>query len=184
MTNRQFITTKDHLETPETLVPTELIYGVLRAADAPLAHHQRAVRDLCFALVEHAESRRLGEVLVSPLDVILDVERALVVQPDLLFISKERAHVVTDRVYGAPDLVVEVLSPKPRIGELGERINWFAEYGVRECWLVHQIQKRVEVINFDNGMVLGRTSFHERAPIRSRVLPDFDRTLASILRWS
>lgn len=97
MTNPQFITTTDYLETPERLVPTELNYGVLRAADAPRAHHQRAVRDLCFALVEHAESRCLGEVLVSPLDVILDVERALVVQPDLLFISNERAHVVTDR---------------------------------------------------------------------------------------
>ena len=184
MTNPQLMTTREYLETPETLVPTELIYGVLRAADAPLAHHQRAVRDLCFALVEHAESRHLGEVLVSPLDVILDVERALVVQPDLLFISNERSHILTDRVYGAPDLVVEVLSPRPRIGELAERMSWFAEYGVRECWIVHESQRRVEVISFDGGKVTARTSFHEKAPIRSQVLPDFDRSLASILRWS
>ena len=79
--------------TPESLVPTELIYGKLRVADAPMPRHQRVVRDLCFALVEHAEARRLGEVWVSPLDVILDAERALILQPDLFFISNERSHI-------------------------------------------------------------------------------------------
>ncbi len=128
MINQPLMTTNEYLRTPEWLVPTELIYGVMRVADAPLPHHQRAVRDLCFALVEHAETRHLGEVWMSPLDVILDAERALVLQPDLLFISNERSHILTDRVRGAPDLVVEVLSPNPRIGELGERIAWFAEY--------------------------------------------------------
>jgi Uma2 family endonuclease len=142
------------------------------------------VRDLCFALVEHAEPRHLGEVLISPLDVILDAERALVVQPDLLFISNERRQILTDRIYGAPDLVVEVLSPNPRIGQLGERIGWFAKYGVSECWLVHQPQRRIEVLHFADGGVVASTSFHERAPIRSRVLPDFDRALASMMRWN
>lgn len=111
MGNQYLLTTKKYLARPETLVPTELIYGSLRVADAPLAHHQRAVRDLCFAMVEHAESRHLGEVLFAPLDVILDVQRALVVQPDLLFVSNERRHIVADRIYGAPDLVVEIISP-------------------------------------------------------------------------
>jgi Uma2 family endonuclease len=46
--------------------------------------------------------------------------------------------IVTDRVWGPPDLVLEVLSPRPRIGTLQERIDWFSRYGVRECWLVHQ----------------------------------------------
>lgn len=176
------MTTAEYLRTPESLVPTELIYGKLRVADTPLPRHQRAVRDLCFALVEHAESQRLGEVWISPLDVILDAERALIVQPDLFFISKERSHILTDRVRGAPDLVVEVLSPNPRIGKLGERIGWFQEYGVRECWLLHQFEQRMEVLNFIGENVIERASFDERTPIRSRVLPDFDRTLASMLR--
>jgi Uma2 family endonuclease len=167
MTSQPLMTTKEYLQTPESLVPTELIYGVMRAAEASLPHHQH-----------------LGEVWISPLDVILDAERALVLQPDLLFISNERSHILTDRVRGAPDLVVEVLSPNPRIGELGERIVWFAEYGVRECWLLYQSQRRVEVLNFDAPNLIARASFQERAPIRSRVLPDFNRTLASILRWS
>ena len=183
MPEHQLMTTAEYLQTPESLIPTELIYGTLRVADAPMPRHQRAVRDLCFALVEHAEVRRLGEVWISPLDVILDAERALVVQPDLFFISNERREILTDRVRGAPDLVVEVLSPNPRIGKLGERIGWFQEYGVRECWLIHQFERRIEVLNFNGSNVIARASFDERAPIQSRVLPDFDRTLASILRW-
>ena len=177
------MTTAEYLRTPESLVPAELIYGKLRVADAPMPRHQRVVRDLCFALVEHAEARRLGEVWVSPLDVILDAERALILQPDLFFISNELSYILEDRVRGAPDLVVEVLSPNPRIGKIGERIGWFQEYGVKECWLIHQLEHRIEVLNFVDKNVIERASFDNKTPIRSRVLPEFDRTLASMLRW-
>jgi len=177
------MTTAEYLQTPESVIPTELIYGKLRVADAPIPRHQRAVRDLCFALVEHAESQRLGEVWIAPIDVILDAERALIVQPDLFFISNDRSHILTDRVRGAPDLVVEVLSPNPRIGKLGERIGWFQEYGVKECWLIHQLEHRIEVLNFSGSNVIERASLDEKTPLRSRVLPYFDRTLGSMLRW-
>ena len=148
MSEEQMMTTAEYLRTPESLVPTELIYGKLRVAESPLPRHQAVVLDLGTALVAHVRQRRLGEVWISPLDVILDADRALIVQPDLFFISNDRSHIVTDRVRGAPDLVVEVLSPNPRIGKLGERIGWFQEYGVKECWLIHQLEHRVEVLNF------------------------------------
>src|SRR5688572_31426670 len=50
-----------------------------------------------------------------------------------IFVSKARAHIVSDRIYGAPDLMIEVLSPHPRIGREDERVAWFARAGVREC---------------------------------------------------
>ena len=177
------MTTAEYLRTPESLVPTELIYGSLRVAESPLPRHQAVVLDLTLALVSHVRERRLGQVWISPLDVILDAERALIVQPDLFFISNERSHILTDRVKGAPDLIVEVLAPHPRIGKLGERIGWFQEYGVRECWLIHRLERRVEVLNFSDPNVIERASFDHRTPIRSRVLPDFDGTLGSMLRW-
>ena len=177
------MTTAEYLRTPESLVPTELIYGRLRVAESPLPRHQAVVLDLTLALASHVQERGLGQIWISPLDVILDAERALIVQPDLFFISNERSHILTDRVRGAPDLVVEVLSPNPRIGRLGERIGWFQDYGVRECWLVHQLERRIEVLNFVGTNVVAREAFDERTPIRSRVLPDFDRTLGAMLRW-
>ena len=184
MPQEQMMTTAEYLRTPESLVPTELIYGKLRVAESPLPRHQAVVLDLTLALVAHVQERRLGEVWISPLDVILDAERALIVQPDLFFISNERSHILSDRVRGAPDLVVEVLSPNPRIGKLGERIGWFQEYGVKECWLIHQLEHRIEVLNFIGTNVIDRASFDNMTPIRSQVLPDFDRTLGSMLRWA
>ena len=184
MPQEQMMTTAEYLRTPESLVPTELIYGKLRVAESPLPRHQAVVLDLALALVSHVQERSLGQIWISPLDVILDAERALIVQPDLFFISNERSHILSDRVRGAPDLVVEVLSPNPRIGKLGERIGWFQEYGVRECWLIHQLEHRIEVLNFIGTNVIDRRSFDNRTPIRSRVLPDFDRTLGSMLRYS
>lgn len=115
--------------------------------------------------------------------MILDRERDLVVQPDLIFISHDRLRIVTDRVWGAPDMVLEVLSPHPRIGRLRERIDWFAAYGVRECWLLHQPERRLELLSFAAGRVAGEQTFLENAPIRSSVLPEFNQTLQSIVEW-
>ncbi len=183
MPQEQMMTTAEYLRTPESLVPTELIYGKLRVAESPLPRHQAVVLDLTLALVPHVQERGLGQIWISPLDVILNADRALIIQPDLFFISNERSHILMDRVRGAPDLVVEVLSPNPRIGKLGERIGWFQEYGVKECWLIHRLEHRVEVLNFVGTNVIERASFDNKTPIRSRVLPEFDRTLASMLRW-
>jgi Uma2 family endonuclease len=184
MADHVLITTEQYLQTPESLLPTELIYGVLRVADAPLVPHQAAVKDLFLALDAHVRDTQFGEVWISPLDVILDEKRHLILQPDLFCISRERSHIVADRVRGAPDLVVEVLSPHPRIGKLDERLRWFAEYDVKECWLVHQLHRKLEVITFTDHSSGERLSIDYKEPIRSHVLPGFQRTLASILRWT
>jgi Uma2 family endonuclease len=175
------MTVEEYLQTPETVRPQELIYGALRAADAPLPRHQRAVARLFRALDDHVVAHNLGEVWLSPIDVILDAGRHLVVQPDLLFISHARSHILTDRIRGAPDLIVEVLSPHPRIGQLDERIAWFAEYGVEECWIVHLPTRRIDILTLAHGLVAGRHEVDRHTPVISRVLPAFSRPLDSIL---
>ena len=120
----------EYLSTPETALPRELAYGVLRAADAPTVGRQRLLGDLFCAMVPFVRDRDLGEVLLAPFDVVLDAGRALVVQPDIVFVSNERAAVVTDRIEGAPDLMVEVLAPRPRVGSVEERVEWAARYGL------------------------------------------------------
>ena len=177
------MTTAEYLATPETVLPQELAYGVLHVADAPLAPHQLAVGRLHVALFHHLEELRSGDVWLSPIDVILDEERALVVQPDLLVVSEARRPIVKDRIRGAPDLMIEVLSPNPRVGKIAERLGWFARYGVRECWLVHLIDRQVEVVRFADGEVASREMLGPNDVIRSSVLEGFDRTLASIIGW-
>jgi Uma2 family endonuclease len=176
------MTTLEYLETPETVLPSELAFGVLRVADSPSATHQRAVGDLFLELAPFVRDRGLGEVLIAPMDVVLDFDRALVVQPDLLFVSSARRHIIVDRVYGAPDLVVEVLSPYPRIGRLEDRLMWFARYGVRECWIVRLAERRLEVLTLDQRGVVTTTAFEPGSHIRSTVLPEFARPL-EVFGW-
>jgi len=175
------LSTDEYLAGEETVLPQELIWGVVRDAASPHPRHQRAVFRLGELLAAHVREHRLGEVFLSSLDVVLDRERALVVQPDMFFIAKDRLHIVTDRVWGAPDLVVEILSPHPRIGKLDERIGWFATYGVRECWLVHQLTAAVEVLRFENGETAERRRFGAEERILSSVLPAFPHAFSDFV---
>ena len=175
------MTTVEYLETPETVEPRELAYGVLRVADSPTLYHQRVVRDVTVALHAFVHEHRLGEVVPAPMDVILDHDAALVVQPDVLFVASARSHIMGERLTGAPDLVVEVLSPHPRIGRLDERVGWFAKYGVRECWLIDMARREVVVLGFVDGLVAERVLLKGHERIVSAVLPGLQLTPADFL---
>ena len=178
---RSPLPTETYLKGAETTRPQELAYGVVREAAAPTARHQQAVGDLYTFLRACLEKRRLGRVWMAPLDVVLDPARALVVQPDLVAVFNERLPIVSDRIWGAPDLVVEVLSPFPRIGDIEERLGWFAQYGVRECWLVRHLCDEFEIVSFADGAVATRTRFGPHDTLRSGVLLDLDITPSGIL---
>ena len=145
---------------------------------------QAAVGALYLALHEHVVAKQLGRVWLAPQDVVLDGDGPLVVQPDLFVILNGGAATVSQKVFGAPDLVIEVLSPRPRIGDTDERVAWFRRHGVRECWLVHQLTGRVEVLHFKDGQVRLRTTHARSEPLRSGVLPEFDLSLMSILGYA
>jgi Uma2 family endonuclease len=175
------MTLDTYLKTPETVKPMELARGVLRVADSPSAFHQAVVIELFRALDAHVRARDLGRVWVAPLDVVLSAEQAIVVQPDLFFVSAYSDFIVRDRVYGAPELVIEVLSPNPRIGSTEERLGWFAEFGVRECWLVDQSDATITIVRFDNRRIVARDRLLKCEEIESDVLPEFTLTLDEIL---
>ena len=176
------MTVDEYLRTPESTLPQELAYGVWRVADAPTTRHQSAVFAFALSLNRFVRRRGLGRIYLSPVDVILDASRHLVVQPDLVFIAEARLAIIRDRIWGAPDLAVEVLSPRPRIGDLDERLDWFATYGVRECWLLHQDDRVLEVVEFSGGAIADRRRHVEDAAIRSRLLPEWRETLAAVLK--
>lgn len=172
---------QEYYATPESLRPTELAFGTLQVRDAPSFMHQEAVSALFVALREHVRGRALGRVCIAPLDVVLDEARALVVQPDVFYVSNEREGIVGRRIYGPPDLVVEVLSPQPRVGDLERRLEWFASYGVRECWAYHQTEQRLEIITFVDGAIDRRPLIALGDTIDSPCLPDFTFTLRQVL---
>ena len=174
------MTLLEYYNTPESTLPQELIDGVRHVADAPFVSHQRVVLKLAMALQAYAD-RTGGEVLVAPVDVILDDRRPLVLQPDLLYLTPARLSLAHDRVHGAPDLVIEVLSPRVRIGDLDQKVHWYAEYGVREIWLYNQISRVLHILDCEAGQLARRREVE--GPILSTVLPDFQRSMTDILGW-
>jgi Uma2 family endonuclease len=171
----------EYLNGEETVRPQELVWGYARDAPSPGPPHQHAVFLFALAWLVHVRQEQLGRVIIAPIDCVLDRERALIVQPDAVFVSTAREDIITDRVWGAPDLVLEVLSPNARIGTEAERLEWFAAYGVRECWVYDQFARALDVVTFANGAESQRSrfSFHDR--IVSHVFPGFDRSCASIM---
>ncbi len=163
------LTLDEYFRMPETNRPEELIYGVVREPPAPTYGHQRKVVRLTTLLDTHVRAHGLGEICVSPVSVVLDRELELVVEPDIIFISNDRLAIAQDRVWGAPDLIVEVASPSTEHRDRTLKLAQYRRYGVRECWLVYPRDNRVDVIDCATEM---KQSFAGEAPIRSKVLPE------------
>ena len=136
-------TYKDYCATPDD-ERYELISGRLMMVPAPNTKHQRVLVKLSRRLDEFTEEHELGDVYVAPCDVFLSDTN--VVQPDVLFISRARKHTVTEKnVRGAPDLVIEILSPSTAEKDLGEKHELYERHGVLEYWIVDPTAETIAV---------------------------------------
>lgn len=146
--NRKKYTYQDYLLTPDDK-RYELLEGELIMVPAPTTVHQRISRKLEVALDEFVKKQDLGEVFDAPCDVFLDDEN--VVQPDILFIAKERSDIITEaNIKGAPDLIVEIISPASAYNDLVRKKKLYARFGVAEYWLVDPGEKTVEVLRLED----------------------------------
>lgn len=173
------MTVADYLDTDVTRHKRELHYGIVREPAAPVYSHQSLLLRIARLLCDHVEPRGLGCVAIAPVDVILDVDKALVLQPDLLFISEARRSIIKNQVWGAPDLVVEIVSSSSSAFDRGQKLHWYAEYGVREYWLV-DAPHEVVVIDFSAKPPKQQIVTDEET-IPSVVLPDLALTASRIL---
>jgi len=122
----------------------ELIGGKLILVPAPKTFHQELVGKIYRRVAEFIYDNNLGKVLIAPTDVLLsDTEKP---QPDILFISMERLNIITEmNVQGAPDLVVEILSPSTGKHDRVEKSKMYYRHGVKEYWIVDPDHKTIEV---------------------------------------
>src|SRR4029453_9078561 len=147
------MTTDEYLyQTEETTRRRELVASVVREPPAPYFSHQQLVLKVARLLRDYVEARDLGVVAVAAVDVVLDRENNLVLQPDVLFVAATRLSIIRDQVWGPPDLVVEVHSQSTRIYDRGEKLRLYRKYGVRECWLVDLDGSGVMVMDFTGAM--------------------------------
>ncbi len=136
-------------ELPETNLPTELWDGEIIMSPAPHPDHQRIVRNFFLKLHHFVEARKLGEVLFSPIDVVLTRHRA--VQPDVLFVSKLRRDIIQKQINGVPDLAMEVISEGSWQRDRIQKKALYEQFGLPEYWIVDPDSRSIEVFALVNG---------------------------------
>lgn len=163
------LTYEDYLLLPDDGRRHEIIEGEHYVTPSPLKKHQVVAGNL-HALIWHYTRRvRTGTVYVAPFDVIFSDED--VVQPDVMFVTRDRDSITTERgIRGAPDLVIEVLSESTRKIDQTLKLKRYDRFGVREYWLVDPDAETV-TIHRRTGATLDRVDTDE--PITSPVLPGF-----------
>ncbi len=163
------LTYQDYLKMPDDRTRKEIIAGELYVTAAPSPLHQRVVLGLAAALLSAAREHNLGEVLVSPVDVVLS--QTDVVQPDIVFIAAVSSQIIGDAaIHGAPDLVVEVLSPSTLKLDRQRKLDLYARAGVLEYWIVDPDSRAVEIYRLTQGAYRLERRISEGEVIRSALL--------------
>ena len=174
------LTFADYCKTPDD-ERWELIDGELIMAPSPTGRHQLVVGKLYRLLADFVERSGLGMVFLAPFDVVLS--ELNVVQPDVMFISDAKAHILTDaNVQGAPDLVVEVLSPSTASRDWRTKLDLYAEYGVQEYWVVDPDGKRVWVMARVDGVLGEVGNYGKEDTLISPTLPGFIAELSQVFQ--
>lgn len=165
---------------PEDGKRYELIDGEIFMTPSPNRKHQKAVGNIYMALREYVDARGLGEVYVAPFDVVFGEHDA--VQPDVLIVSRDRLGIITPLfVYGAPDLVVEVLSPSNIRFDRERKRSAYATAGVKELWYIDPKTETAEILNLgsDGDYRLTHSVCAEEL-ILSETLPGFSLPLRRV----
>ena len=130
---------------PDDGLRRELIDGEVYVTPAPIIRHQRTVTRLSRLIGNFLDAHPLGEVLVAPVDVIFSEEDD-VTEPDILYVSNERASIVSERgLEGAPDWLIEVTSPSTRKRDFTLKLKRYQKYGVRLYWIIDLEAEMVHV---------------------------------------
>ena len=166
----------------EPLSPQELIYRAPRKpAPGRSPAHQKLVGRLHKGLDEYVTPRKLGRLLTAPVGVVLDRREGIVLQPDIIFVIDGRESIISEHVWGPPDMVLEITSQLTHSGKLEERVAWFSVYGVREYWLVQPEQRGIAILELAHGGVRRRTLFDHKTLIKTPLFADFDKALSELL---
>ncbi len=138
------LTVDDYMALPDDGKRYELIDGELILSPAPVPDHQLVVVALIEFLRSFVNRHGLGRLYCAPIDVILSDIIAL--QPDIAFISNARMDIIGPKnIRGAPDLVIEVLSPSTESRDRNDKARLYWRHGVLEYWLVDTSRQTIEV---------------------------------------
>ncbi len=158
----------------------KIIDGDMFTTPSPTCRHQIISGNIFFAFWKYLDTRAIGETAFAPLDVILsDYD---VVENDLLFILNEHRNIIQDWIRGAPDLVIEILSPITEATDRGVKLKVYARFGIPEYWIVDPEQRAVEVYRLAQQASGPSQVLHEQETLTSPLLPGFVLEVGTIFQ--
>jgi Uma2 family endonuclease len=150
----------------------ELINGELVQKSAPSPRHQIILGNLFRKIDGHTFEKKLGTVLMAPVDVFVDEYNAP--QPDLLFVKNEHKEYITaNGVFGPPDLVVEILSPSSITRDRIDKMRIYRNFGVAEYWIVDPRYASIEIYQLAGNEYELYSFAVEKGSVQSKVLEGF-----------
>lgn len=175
------LTYEDYCLIPDDGKRYEVIDGVLYVSPSPRYRHQRTSARLFALLDQHVRQTNAGELLYAPFDVVLSEHH--VVQPDILFISRERLTILTeDNIQGAPDLVVEILSEGNRRHDEIVKKAIYERFGVGEYWVIDPALESIKIYRMgEQGYLrIAELDKNSGGSLETPLLPGFSYTLKEI----
>ena len=159
----------------------EIIEGELFVSRAPGIQHQLIVSNIIVEVRQYLNQNPTGIIVPGP-GVIFDDLNGVI--PDLLFVSNERRAEIAsgDRVTGAPDIVIEIMSSGAANARRDRVVKWqlYGKYGVREYWIVNPAERRIEVYVTDGQMLVLAQTLSIEDELTSSILPGFRCAVARI----
>lgn len=175
------LTHADYVLLPDDGRRWELLEGDFHVSPAPTSWHQAVVAELVFQFMSAFRTSGAARVLPSPIDVMLDDTNT--VQPDVVVVRHERRHLISKRgVVGAPDLVVEVISPDYASKDAVLKRHLYARFGVPEYWLVDPEERTVSLLTLRDGKYVETTSLRASGVTESGVFPALKVPLDQLFR--
>lgn len=157
----------------------EIYEGELVMVPAPATKHQKISWKLEFIMGKVIEENNLGTILDAPTDVVMAED--VVLQPDILFISKEREDIIKPQaVMGPPDLVVEIASPSTSFYDTVKKRDLYQRCGVKEFWLVFPEERAIEVMTLEEGIYREFASAKGEGKVKSKILGGVEADLGGI----
>lgn len=158
----------------------ELINGILMGRTSPSLGHQRASRRLTEAFGEYLKKNQIGEYFYAPTDVYLGDDNGVV--PDISFVSKERSFLIEngDYIAGAPDLIVEIISPGSVKRDRVEKKELYERFSVKEFWLIDPANRTVEIYLIENDAYRLHAFLEVEGKLKATTIVGFEMEISEL----
>lgn len=166
---------------PEDLqIRVEILNHQLHIMPSPQEIHQEIVGELYIAMKTHAKKNKLGKILISPFDVVL--EEGKVVIPDVVFVAIDNYGILDGkRANGSPDLLVEVWSPGNTQVERERKRKIYEEKNVKEFWAIFPKERSITVEVLKDGQYYTFSEGQKEGVIQSSVLKNFELNIEDLM---